>query len=195
MPAFHEIKSTIVVSVAPTKEPLDANDAKAWGRIDHDEEDSVVEQAIRAAREEFEHLTERSLITQTCILYMDKFPTREIELRRPPVQSVTSIQYIATDGTTTTLSSSNYVTDLKTTPPRIFPAFGLSWPTTRSETPNAVIVTFVAGYGAATAVPEDIKTAIRTRVAQRFRCREDEEEAYEKAFNAYIQKFYWGAWY
>lgn len=195
MPAFHEIKSSIVVSVAPTAEPIDASDAKAWGRIDTDVEDSVVDSLIQEAREEVEHLTERSLVTQTCILYMDSFPTREIELRRPPVQSVSSIQYIAESGTTTTWSSSNYVVDVKSTPPRIFPAFGVAWPTVKAQTPNAVIVTFVAGYGLATAVPETVKTAIRVRVAQRYRSREDEDESYERAFSGYIQKLYWGAWY
>ena len=195
MPAFHEIKSSIVVSVAPTTEPIDVNDAKAWSRVDDDQEDTLTQSQIKEAREEVEHLTERSLITQTCILYMDKFPTREIELRRPPVQSVSSIQYIATNGTTTTLGSSNYIVDVKSTPPRIFPAFGVAWPVTRSETPNAVIVTFVAGYGLATAVPETAKTAIRVRVAQRQRSREQEDSDYEAAFNSYIQKLYWGAWY
>ena len=55
-----------------------------------------------------------------------------------------------------------YQTDISTqdSPARIKPAYGLVWPSTRSDKYNAVTVTFTCGYGAAAAVPTTIKQAI-----------------------------------
>ena len=82
----------------------------------------------------------------------------------PTLQSVTSITYTDANGTEQTLANDQYLVDTKTEPARITPAFGLIWPVTRWQT-NAVAVRFIAGYGAAAAVPDGIKSWMLMRIA------------------------------
>lgn len=134
---------------------------------------------IASARAAAETELHRHLVTQTLDLYLDYFPGADprwwdarqrkwfygddYEIRLPPLQSVTSITYVDTDGATQTLAASQYLVDAKSQPARIRPAYGLSWPSAREQA-NAVIVRFVAGYGAAAAVPACIKNWMLVRV-------------------------------
>ena len=120
------------------------------------EDDKAIENRIRAAINQIESITSRQLITATYTLHLDWFPA-VIELRRLPIVSITSVIYTDTAGTSTTLSSSKYTLDAKSTPGRLRPAFGETWPSTRSVD-NAVAVKFVCGYGAAPVdVPDKAK--------------------------------------
>jgi len=88
-----------------------------------------------------------------------------IELAKPPLQSVTSIVYVDTAGAPQTWNAANYVVAAPMAPAagfgRIQPAYGQSWPSARSETLDAVTITFKAGYGdAGKDVPSDIRAAI-----------------------------------
>jgi len=141
-------------------------EAKAWLRVDHSNDDSFIDDLIGFATKRIETKTQRQLTTATWVRYLDKFPTgvESIELERCPVQSVTSITYVDTDGNTQTLDSANYRVDAKSEPGRITPGYGLNWPSTRRIT-NAVTVTFVAGYGDAADVDPLALTAIRFAVA------------------------------
>ena len=87
---------------------------------------------------------------------------------------MTSIAYTDSAGDAQTLAAANYQTSLSTNdgPARIKSAYGLTWPATRGDTYGAVVVTFVAGYADATAVPLTIKHATAFLVAHWFRQRE-----------------------
>lgn len=155
---------------APATEPVSLDEAKAQCRIDTADEDNLLEALIQTAREYVESFTHRALITQTWDLKLDSFPAT-IAVPYPTLQTTPTapvITYVNTAGTTTTLSASLYTVDApagpKSSPGRIVPGYGLSWPDTRAV-PNAVTVRFVAGYGADTAVPAGIKAAIRLLVA------------------------------
>lgn len=80
----------------------------------------------------------------------------EIRVPLAPLVSVDSLQYLDTDGVLQTLAPSAYKVDTFGEPSKIVPAYATGWPATRTEI-NAVQVTFTAGYGAASAVPEGIK--------------------------------------
>ena len=123
--------------------------------------DTQISWMIPAARRWVEQRTGRALINQTWQMYLDEFPN-VIELPLGNVSSITHVKYTATDGTLTTMSESDYQTDLVSAPARIKPSYSaITWPTTRDNTFNAVEVQFVAGYGAAaSAIPEDIIEAI-----------------------------------
>lgn len=118
--------------------------------------DPMIGRFITTARQMAEQHLKRYLITQTVDAYFDDFVSnRTIYL--PPLASVTSIKYIDTDGVEQTLSASNYLVDAVSRPAQIEEAYGMSWPSVRSQR-NAVVVRFVAGYGdAATDVPACIK--------------------------------------
>lgn len=123
--------------------------------------DPLLNMLIQTARQHAETYLKRALITQTVDLHLDCFPCWEIKL--PPLQSVTSVTYFDTNGTEQTLAADQYLVDSTTQPARITPAFGLVWPVTQYRN-NAVKVRFVAGYGAASAVPACVKNWMLVRV-------------------------------
>lgn len=101
----------------------------------------------------------RALITQTWCLVLDRFPRGAITLPLPPLQLVESIAYTQPGGSTATLPLSDYVVAGIGTndPARILPARDKAWPAT-DDYPEAVRITFRAGYGAA---PEDVPAPLR----------------------------------
>lgn len=135
---------------------------------------------ITAARQYAETFTHRALITQTWDLKLDGFPPTEIVIPNPPLISITTatgliLTYTASDGTLTTWAEANYTVDAPAGPEcgpgRIVPAYGVTWPSTR-DVPNAVTVRFIAGYGAAAAVPAGIKAAMKLCIGHWWRNRE-----------------------
>lgn len=168
---FFDIEHSFKISVEPTTEPVSISDIRTHIRIDHTEEDSILLGYLLAARSQLERDTRRALISQTWVLRMDRFPEWDVYLSPCPVASVSSITYVDVDGATQTLSSSLYRVDATSEPARIEPAWGETWPSTRSVS-NAVTITFTAGYGAETSVPQLAKQAIRMLVAHWYMNRE-----------------------
>ena len=156
---------------APAAEPLSTAQAKTYLRVEHSEEDSLIDNLIEAARVHVEMFTHRSLINTTFTLKLDAFP-QEIRTPRSPLSSVTSITYIDTNGASQTLSTDTYDVDTDTEPGRIFLKHNQDWPDTRGIN-NAVTVTFVAGYGSAsTDIPESLRAAVSMLTAHYYEQRE-----------------------
>ena len=136
--------------------------AKAQSRIptEQDAEDSMIEDIdIPAATAYCEHETHRQFITATFTMTLDAFP-EVIYLPRPSGLTVTSVAYVDTDGDSQTLVvGTDYSTDFTTLISTIVPFFGTTWPSTRVQK-AAVTVTYTAGFGAASAVPAELKKAI-----------------------------------
>lgn len=158
----------------PTTEPVELAQVKSHCRVDGNDDDSLLTMLIAVARASAEHRTGRQLITATYDLVLSAFPSGDAAIRVPvpPLQSVTSIAYIDTTGATQTLNASKYVVDTVSAPGRISPAYGESWPATRSDY-NAVTIRFIAGYGAnASAVPTPIKQWMLMQIATLYAQRE-----------------------
>jgi len=158
-------------------EPITPEDAKLWLRLDHTTEDTLLHSLIQMVREQVE---ERGIavITQTWDLRLDRFPS-VIRIPKTPVEEVSSINYIDVNGDTQLLAESGYTVDIQSTPARIVPAYGTSWPNTRSE-PNAVTVRFVAGYGLGATpgeIPERILQAMRLALTTAYTMRADHAAA------------------
>lgn len=154
-----------VVTTAPAAEPLTATEAKAHLKVDTSDDDTLITSLISAARIAVENYLTQKLVTQTITEYFDAFPANGIiELTFWPVALITHIKYYDSDGDLQTWDSANYQADIYGTfgqgPARIWTAYSVTYPTTRDML-NAVEVRYVAGYGAASAVPELIKSAIR----------------------------------
>lgn len=163
---------------APTIEPVSLVEMKAHLRVTFSEDDTQIGYLINAAHKYVEQYLGRALITQSILAKADGWPVQarssgfEIVLPRPPLQTITSITYVDVNGTTQTLSTSLYTTDIVSEPGRIVSTYNATWPTTRSIA-NAVSIIYVCGYGSTyTSVPEPIRQAIKMLVADWFRNRE-----------------------
>lgn len=168
------------VTTEPSAEPILIADAKNHLRVDHDDEDLLINILIQSARETVEQRTNRSLITQTRTMKMDYFPLcwgrtyraqwPAIELPYGPVSSVTSVKYYDESDVEQTYSSSNYWVDISSGIPKI--VVKNSWPSTYDK-PNAVEVVYVAGYGVSgSSVPSPIRNAMLLLIAHLYEHRE-----------------------
>jgi len=160
----------LTLVTAPTEEPVTVLEAKKQvelplSQTNHDEH---LLRLIVAARRYAEHETGRQICTAVWDYYMDRFPCayEPIYVPLPPLQSVV-ITYVDSAGTTQTWSSSDYVVSTSREPAVIRPAYGDAYPTPRSQ-PDAVKVRLTAGYGAATAVPEELKAAMLFHIEWQF---------------------------
>lgn len=172
----------LTLVAAPAEEPVTTAEAKSWARVEHSADDADIASLVKAAREMAEKLTGRAFVSQTWRLSLDCFPYAwtgwggirnvpppdpgpwSVRLPKAPLQSVSSVQYYDLADALQTLAAAAYDVDAAHDPGRLSLAFGQVWPVTRPK-PGAVRITFVAGYGAATAVPEAIKLALKIAVA------------------------------
>ena len=149
----------IKVITPPSVEPITLTEAKVSLSIDDDIDNADITRGIAAARKKAEKYMGRSLITQTLELALDHFPD-DIELPRSPVQSISSIKYLDSDGVEQTFSNTKYALDNYSHRHWALLAAGESWPSTY-DAANAVKVRYVAGYGnAGSDVDEDIIEAM-----------------------------------
>ncbi len=155
---------SLTVMGAPATEPVTILDAMDNARIDEDRDARWVGTAITAARELCEVFSKRCFITTTLKLNLEQFPPYEFVLPRPNLISVTSVKYLDLNNVQQTLASSAYTVDTNAVPGRIVPTYNTSWPDHLFYT-NSIEVVYVAGYGAAGAVPQSIKQAIKFTVA------------------------------
>jgi len=160
---MHKLEQT----VAPATTPISTSEARTHLKIEdtaYDGEDTYVTALIEAAVDIAQERTWRQFITATYVYYLDAFPSAIIELPISPLGAVSSITYVDTDGTTQTWAASKYDVDDKAEPGRIRPTDGEVYPQTK-DTPNAVAITFTAGYGSAGSdVPDSIIHALKLMV-------------------------------
>lgn len=182
---------------APASEPVSVSEAKAHLRISSSNDDTYIGTLITVSRQAAELYTGRVFITQTWKMFLDEWPnspskewwggvrvgvitdfTREnkIELPLPPLQSVTHIKTYSDEDSATTLNSSNYYVStysgLSASYGSITLRNGSTWPSyTRCS--DGIEIQFVAGYGNASDVPEQIKQGILDEIAFRYEHRGD----------------------
>ncbi len=184
--------------------PLSLDDVKAYLRVDASDDDAVISSLIDFACDFIQRETAQQMLTATYTYYLDRFPVHElgvsfitgtmqvassrheIRLPNPPLQSITSIQYMS-NGVLTTLDPTIYTVDAAGKPGRIVLNCGQSWPVTDGVA-NAVKIVYVAGYGDASTVPNMFKQAIKWFVAH---CYENREAVTVDARVA-VQELPWG---
>jgi len=163
---------SLVLNTAPAIEPISTADAKTHLRIDTSDDDAYIDAIVKAARVYAENFLRRALITQTWDLYLDAFPSVGISMPKAPIQSVSAITYVDTDGVTQTLASSVYTVDAYADPGKIILAYQQSFPSTRAVA-NAVKITFIAGYGSAVSdIPEQIIQGMKLLIGHLYENRE-----------------------
>jgi len=121
-------------------------------------EDLLVATWIEAARSYFEEQTGRQIITATWEAWLDGCPDcrGRIELPKPPLQEVLSLQYVDASGNLVSFDDGGSPVTLsyQVKAPAgeyagrgwIEPVYNLQWPTSRAES-GAVRIQYRAGYG------------------------------------------------
>jgi len=179
--------------VAPSQ-LVSTADAKAYLKVDHSDEDTLIDALVKSATTRLEKYTNRVFATQTWDFYLDSWPRNyksdlwwdgvregavnqlyadldEIEVPITPIQSVTHIKYFSPDDTEYTFDSANYNVDSYSSPPRIKLGFGQVWPSITLRTLNAVQIRVVAGY---VSVPDPIVQAVKELTGHLYEHRGDE---------------------
>ena len=164
---------SLVQTSAPSVEPVTTTNQKDWMRVDGSDEDTIIGNLAAASRAWFEMSTNRQLITATWTLKIPAFPSSgDLVLPISPLQSVSSITYVDTDGATQTWSSGDYTVDTSSDIGRVRPNYDEDYPDSRGHADD-VTVTFVAGYGDASSdVPDGALTAVKVLAANWFENRE-----------------------
>ena len=181
--------ASLTRSVDPTADPVLRSEIKHHLRVDASniDDDGYIDSLTAAATAQLEHDADISIMAQTWQLRLDTFPTGNevITLDRPPVTSVTSVTYYDGDDASQTLASSNYSVDTSTSPGRIVLTLNNTWPTTRSQRPAAVLVTFVAGFST---VPTAAAHAIKILVSHWY----EHRESVVFGQTLHVVQAYWG---
>lgn len=158
---------------APAEPPVTRAMVKAHLRVEHDEDDTLIDLYIGAETAYAEKFTGRVLIAQTWDYTQDGFPAasdpQEIRIPLGNVLSVLGVFYLDAEGGEQTLDPTNYDVDLTSFQARVALSASGSWPTTYDGL-NGVRVRFTAGSedaGVSPAAPDvlkDIQLAIMLRV-------------------------------
>jgi uncharacterized phiE125 gp8 family phage protein len=148
---------------ADRSEPVSLGELRQWLRIDqYDDPDALAEAGV-AARQWAETYMGRTLIQQSLTeTYTDWPDSTGWELPGPPLVSVTAINYIDTDGATSTVTASIYDVDTDEEPGVVRLAYQQSWPIDLRGDVNGISITYQAGYGE----PDDVPDAICRGICQ-----------------------------
>lgn len=158
--------------IAPATEPITVTEVETHLRLATGSENTYLATLITAAREDCESFQNRSYITQTWELTLDQWPCFPVKLPMAPLISVTSIKYYDTADVETTWAASNYFVDADSEPGRIGLGYNVVLPTTTLRPTNGIKIRYVAGYGAATVVPQATKQAILLLIGHYYENRE-----------------------
>jgi uncharacterized phiE125 gp8 family phage protein len=175
------------IATPAINEPVDLTMLKNHMHVDTTTDDDLINVYLETVRQKVEGFLGRSLINKTYRQSFDHFPhyhgrdrmaassdyghylrghahPLEIKLGRSPLVAVSNIEYLDLNGVLQTLMpDADFIVDYDGEPGRIFPnvtAGTYLWPATQ-RVPNAVRVTFTAGYGDD---PDDVPALFRTAI-------------------------------
>lgn len=166
---------SLLRTAAPTTPLLTLDEVRVHVRVDEDETElAYLGSLVAVATDYIENRRSEALLDQQWTMTLDHFPgfSGGLRIPRPPLRSITSIQYVDTQGATQTLDSSLYRVLQGSRAAEVHPIYGTTWPSTLPD-PGVVTVVFRAGYGTTPAdVPEGLKQAAKILVATWFEQRE-----------------------
>jgi len=165
------------IHTAQTDNAITLAELKAYLKVDSSDDDTVlgiIKQAVDSWAKEY---TGRTLCTTTYQLFIDDLADQNIPLQEgiydgvdmnyaknhiilpfSPVASISHVKYYSDDDTATTWATTNYRLDNASVPSRFCLKRNISYPTGLRPT-NGFEIQYVAGYGGASNVPQQIKQA------------------------------------
>ena len=157
-------------------------------------DDEYLSGIIRAAAAIVERQYGMAMLTQTIEEYHRGFPCASdapLLLRIAPLLTVTSIQYLDGAGDTQTWDPDSWAYGHYNQTAFIVPKTGYDWPTGLSVQPNAVTITYQAGFGPkASNVPADIRAALLLMIGAMYENREDAPSTLPLASQNLLHPYY-----
>lgn len=141
----------------PATDLVSLTEAKAQLRVDHTDEDTYITALVSTATAAVEEMSGLALITQTWSLSQNGAVDR-VYLPTTPVQSIDSITYYDRDEVQQTGTVANFHLFSDIYRAWVEPKDNQDWPDV-FDRPDALTISFVAGYGAASDVPSELKQA------------------------------------
>jgi uncharacterized phiE125 gp8 family phage protein len=148
-----------ILLTPPPAEPISLAEAKAFLRVEYDDDDDVISALVAGARIYVEAQTRRALITQTWRLVRDLWPpTGAIAVRPAPLRTLEAVRVYDGQGAPLEVGTDAFVVD--TAGARlVFAPWALPQP---GRTAAGIELDVTVGYGdAAIDVPEPLRQAIR----------------------------------
>jgi uncharacterized phiE125 gp8 family phage protein len=160
---------------APAAAPVLLAEVKAQLRIEHPDDDLMIDRLIKTAvaYTDAKGALGHAMITQKWGQWVNSVPPQYVRLAMGPLIEVTAVKYYDIDGALQTDTLSNYEitgTDFTT---RIGPKSGFNWPVTQDRA-DAIRIEYTAGYGATSAsVPETLRHAMMLLIGHWYDNREN----------------------
>lgn len=170
------------VTVAASSEPVTTEQARQQVRsfFPDPDIDGYLDALVTRARVHVENYCGIRVPSQTIVIKCDCFEDMA-RLPDAPVQSITSITYLDTDGATQTLATSVYELRADNLEAAVVLKYNQSWPAIQAG--SRITLTAVVGYSTA---PVDIQHAILLWVADNFDQRENSAAEDWTAFDALL---------
>lgn len=146
---------------APATEPITLDEVKAWIRETTTDLDDIITPLIKAARQACEDYQNIDYLTQTWKLTLDYLPALPLELKNPPLQSVTSVKVYDINDQEYTIPLTDLFVDIDSKPGRIAFKYNKSFPSISPRSVNCFECVFVTGNTEASKVSETVKLAMR----------------------------------
>lgn len=187
--------TTYKVTTTSTELPVTLDLARAQLRNEDQRfDDEYVQFIIRSCSADIEKQYGLALLAQTVKQYHKAFPYTSdtpLLLRIAPLLSVTSIEYIDSAGDTQTWDSADYAAGHYDQTAFIIPKVGKTWPTGLAIHPNAVTITYSAGFGAKSSnIPENIRSALLLQITRKYDNREDSPSTMTMASENLLLPYY-----
>lgn len=160
-------------------------------------DDDYIEALIWAAAASIEQQYGLALIETTVEQYHTGFPgssDKPLFFRIAPLlpaSPIVSITYTDSSGNLQTLNNNHFTTGGYNGWPFLVPTVNNDWPSDAATLPNAVKVTYKAGFGTtAEAVPMPVKQAILLMMSDLYQNREDRPDTLPRASEALLRPYY-----
>jgi len=169
----------VAVITGPAKEPLTLLKAQNHLRIFPDDivPDDLINDLILTARVYIEDFLGRTLIEKALEMSFDGFPISsfdKLQLERPNLIAVQSVQYFDELGVIRTWESTLYQVNIFSTLGFILPIPNETYPATQQGKTDSVVIRFRSGYGLnASDVPPTIIHAMKLMVGELYNRREE----------------------
>ncbi len=166
----------VVLIEGPAAEPVSLLEAKNYLRVEHDDDDDLIEALIASARVQVEQAARRVLITQTWRIVLDRWPASGwIVSPVNPLVSLEAARVHPLEGAAVTLDTDAFTLNAAAAPAIIaFERANVSQP---GRTVGGIELDVTAGYGDAVEdVPAPLRQAIRFLVARNYEQRDRVEK-------------------